>query len=80
MLDALQYKITPRKKDGNWQIIVKYKHPVTNEWKSKSKQGFPTKGAANRYGDVLLGEIKASLKKRVRGKSPARQLFWYHDI
>lgn len=69
MLDALQYKMLPRKKDGNWQIIVKYKHPITSEWKSKSKQGFPTKGAANRYGDVLLGEIKSSLKKELEEKA-----------
>lgn len=64
-LEELQYKITPRRKDNGWQIVVNYKDPFTNKWRPTSKQGFKTKGAAQRYGDVLLDNLKQRLRQEL---------------
>lgn len=45
----MQYSITYRRKDGNWQYIINYK--VGNKWKQKSKQGFKTKKDAKPYAE-----------------------------
>lgn len=54
------YKFSYRQKNGGWQIILSFK--VGKKWKQKSKQGFPTKRAANEAKSALLDEArKASL-------------------
>lgn len=65
LLPDLQYKIIERKKDNAWQVIIKYKHPVTEKWKSVAKQGFTTKPMAQRYADVLLNELKKKLHNEI---------------
>lgn len=53
----MEYNFTIREKDKGYQIIVSYKDNF-GKWRQKSKQGFPTKGAAKKAGDELLQQVK----------------------
>lgn len=55
----MQYNMTVRKKDGNYQIIVSYKDGI--KWKQKSKQGFVTQREAKLYGQKIIDELKKTV-------------------
>lgn len=52
----MQYKFTYRQKNKGWQVILNYKR--AGVWRQKSKQGFATKRAAQKYGAALLREAE----------------------
>ena len=55
----MQYNMTVRKKDGNYQIIVSYKNGI--KWKQKSKQGFATQRDAKLYGQEIVDNLKKTI-------------------
>ena len=55
----MQYNMTVRKKDGNYQIIVSYKNGI--KWKQKSKQGFATQREAKLYGQQIVDNLKKTI-------------------
>lgn len=55
----MQYNMTVRKKDGNYQIIVSYKDGI--KWRQKSKQGFATQREAKLYGQKIIDELKKTV-------------------
>lgn len=54
------YNFTYREKDKGWQVILSYKD-ISGKWKTRSKQGFPTKKAARIGGEALLEAVQSSL-------------------
>lgn len=56
----MQYNITYRKKDGNWQYIISFKE--NGKWRQRSKQGFRTRALAKIASDERLDELKKDVK------------------
>lgn len=52
----MQYNVTYRQKDNNWQYIISYK--VNGSWKQKSKQGFKMRKNAKEAADKRIEELK----------------------
>lgn len=52
----MEYKVSTRKKDGNWQCTVRYKQG--GKWRSKSKQGFKSEKEAERHSWSLLKQVE----------------------
>ena len=55
------YNFTYREKDKGWQVILSYKD-ISGKWKTRSKQGFPTKKAARIGGEALLEAVRSTLE------------------
>jgi len=63
----MQYSTNIRKKDKGYQYVITYK--VANEWKTKSKQGYPLtrdgKNKAQSDMDVVVSELKNQLNNNI---------------
>lgn len=56
----MQYNVTYRQKDNNWQYIISYK--VDDVWKQKSKQGFKMRKNAKEAADKRVEELKKEVE------------------
>jgi len=63
----MQYSTNIRKKDKGYQYIITYK--VLNNWKTKSKQGYPLtrdgKNKAQNDMDIVVADLKEQLKNSI---------------
>ncbi|AQS10616.1 tyrosine recombinase XerD [Clostridium saccharobutylicum] len=75
----LEYSISYRKKDGNYQAIISYKDN-NEKWKQKSKQGFKAQKDAKPFIKQALNEIELQLKNEANAINKEYNSITFRDV